>query len=183
MEVIPRPQQTDNNANQELQESHLRSLPSFINLQYTFQTQTREYFVLDHVDSQRNLASMYKSHGPFRHDVVVFLAAELLIALEYLHAHNTVYCELNMKKVFIDVQGHVKLSRTMSNPFQWTGDECFYCNSAQSNCQNEHHGSALVSKEDICHDWVTLGGLLCKLLTGKCPLSDVSKEGRNERRG
>ena len=43
-------------------------------------------------------------------DKVSFYAAELILALEYMHAHGVMHRDLKSENVLIDRRGHVKLT-------------------------------------------------------------------------
>jgi serine/threonine protein kinase len=57
-------------------------------------------------DLRRQLRSKHK----FSEEEARFYAAEVLIAMECLHANNFVYRDLKPENVLLDAEGHIKLS-------------------------------------------------------------------------
>jgi serine/threonine protein kinase len=46
----------------------------------------------------------------FEEDVARFYAAEILIAVEYLHKNKIIYRDLKPENILIDLEGHIKLT-------------------------------------------------------------------------
>jgi len=44
------------------------------------------------------------------YDIVRFYTAEVIIALEYVHAQNVMYRDLKPENILIDIDGHIKLT-------------------------------------------------------------------------
>lgn len=51
-----------------------------------------------------------RDDGPWPDDVVSFYAAEILLALEYLHGVDILYRDLKTENVILDWKGHVRLT-------------------------------------------------------------------------
>ena len=99
-------------------------------------------------------------------EAVTFLAAEILVAISALHTHHTTYNSLDLDNVILDITGHVKLQRELSNPQNWVRSECLGC---RQNVVCRYHKEANVGKEFIAKDWMDFAVLLCLLLTGSVP--------------
>ena len=46
----------------------------------------------------------------FKEEVVKFYAAEVIIALDYLHQQNIIYRDLKPDNILLDKDGHIKLT-------------------------------------------------------------------------
>lgn len=93
-------------------EKHVMSLlnHSFITkLLYSFQDQRYIYFVLEYACGGELFTRM-KKMGNFSDIQCQFYAAEIILALEYLHSKNIVYRDLKPENILIDRAGHVKLA-------------------------------------------------------------------------
>ena len=56
------------------------------------------------------LFSHLRRAGRFSNDVSKFYAAEITMALEYLHAKNIVYRDLKPENLLLDDRGHIKIT-------------------------------------------------------------------------
>lgn len=48
--------------------------------------------------------------GEKNENIAKFYLAEIIIALEFVHAQNVIYRDLKPENVLIDIDGHIKLS-------------------------------------------------------------------------
>lgn len=53
---------------------------------------------------------MLRRNKKFPEEVAKFYAAEILLALEYLHARNIIYRDLKPENILLDQSGHIKLT-------------------------------------------------------------------------
>lgn len=56
------------------------------------------------------LFSHLRRAGRFNNEVTKFYAAEIVLALEYLHSLNIVYRDLKPENLLIDSTGHIKIT-------------------------------------------------------------------------
>ncbi|CAI2373711.1 unnamed protein product [Moneuplotes crassus] len=82
--------------------------PFVIKMNDCFQSKERVYFVLDFA-SGGSLRFHYNKKKKFPLDSVRFYAAEIFMALEYLHSSGYMYRDLKMENILLDAQGHIKL--------------------------------------------------------------------------
>ena len=75
---------------------------------YSFQTDTKLYFVLEYVEGG-DFTKVFFAKGRLKEDWVRFYSAEIILALEYLHKNNIIYRDLKSRNIMLDGDGHVKL--------------------------------------------------------------------------
>ena len=83
--------------------------PFIVSLEYAFQTKDKLYIALEYVgggDIFQHL-SMAETFPEAR---TQFYAAEIFLALEFLHSKNIIYRDLKPENVLVDVDGSIKLT-------------------------------------------------------------------------
>ncbi|XP_049586938.1 serine/threonine-protein kinase Sgk2b [Syngnathus scovelli] len=83
--------------------------PFLVGLHYSFQTPNMLYFVVDYVNGGELFYHLQRE-GPFPESRAAFYAAEMAMALGYLHALDIVYRDLKPENILLDSEGHVKLT-------------------------------------------------------------------------
>jgi len=83
--------------------------PFLIHLHYAFQSSSHLFFVMDFIGGG-DLSFHLKREERFSEDVVRFVAAELVVAIDYLHSNNVVYRDLKPENILIDSEGHICLT-------------------------------------------------------------------------
>eukprot|EP01132_Coremiostelium_polycephalum_P009310 gene9310-11412_t len=139
--------------------------PFIVKLFATFKTSQYLYFIMEYV-GKGELFNYIRLEGPFEETIAKQIAAELVIALEYLHQQNIIYRDLKPENVLIDRTGHIKLAdfgfakriddKTMSmcGTIDYMSPEIML---------GKGHGKAA--------DWWSLGVLIYELLEGCPPFS------------
>lgn len=84
------------------------SCPYVIRCYGSFQDPTFVYLVLEYVPGGE-LHRLIYHRKQFSHDMAVFYAAELLIALEKLHEQSIMYRDLKPENILIAADGHVRI--------------------------------------------------------------------------
>ncbi|KAM8826623.1 serine/threonine-protein kinase Sgk2b isoform 1-T1 [Synchiropus picturatus] len=83
--------------------------PFLVGLHFSFQTPHALYFVLDFVNGGE-LFYHIQREGTFSEPRAAFYAAEVTLALGYLHSLNIVYRDLKPENILLDSEGHVMLT-------------------------------------------------------------------------
>eukprot|EP00960_Hanusia_phi_P003886 114537-Hanusia_phi.AAC.2 len=83
--------------------------PFIVQLHYAFQTANRLCFVMDFVNGGE-LFSYIAREKHFPEPRARFYAAEIILALEYLHKMNIIYRDLKPENILLDDKGHIRLT-------------------------------------------------------------------------
>jgi len=78
-------------------------------MHYAFQSPDRFFFALDYVNGGDLYYHLKKKHR-FNEKEARFYAAELILALDYLHEKGFIYRDLKPENILLDSEGHVKLT-------------------------------------------------------------------------
>ncbi|KIX06094.1 cAMP-dependent protein kinase type 2 [Rhinocladiella mackenziei CBS 650.93] len=83
--------------------------PFLITLWGTFQDSKNLYMVMDFIEGGE-LFSLLRKSQRFPNPVAKFYAAEVTLALEYLHGQNIIYRDLKPENLLLDRHGHIKIT-------------------------------------------------------------------------
>ncbi|KAL6241367.1 cAMP-dependent protein kinase catalytic subunit [Rhinocladiella similis] len=83
--------------------------PFLITLWGTFQDSKNLYMVMDFIEGGE-LFSLLRKSQRFPNPVAKFYAAEVTLALEYLHEQNIIYRDLKPENLLLDRHGHIKIT-------------------------------------------------------------------------
>eukprot|EP00475_Leptophrys_vorax_P042518 TRINITY_DN80123_c0_g1_i1.p1 TRINITY_DN80123_c0_g1~~TRINITY_DN80123_c0_g1_i1.p1 ORF type:complete len:402 (+),score=95.02 TRINITY_DN80123_c0_g1_i1:143-1348(+) len=147
------------------------SHPFIVDFYGTFQDQNRVYMIMEYVIGGE-LFSQLRSAGRFSNDTSRFYAAEIVLALQYLHKFNIVYRDLKPENLLLDKEGHIKITdfgfAKIVEDRTWT-----LCGTpeylAPEIIQSKGHGKAV--------DWWALGILIYEMLAGYPPFYDENPFG------
>jgi len=145
--------------------------PFIVNLYASFQDEKNLYMLMEYVIGGE-LFSQLRKVGRFSNDTSRFYAAEIVLALEYLHERNIVYRDLKPENLLIDKDGHMKITdfgfAKHVEDRTWT-----LCGTpeylAPEIIQSKGHGKAV--------DWWALGILIYEMLAGYPPFYDENPFG------
>ncbi|KAG0185654.1 hypothetical protein DFQ28_009021 [Apophysomyces sp. BC1034] len=141
----------------------------------TFQDHQNLYMVQEYVIGGEVFRHLRRA-GRFSNDMTRFYAAEIVLAIEYLHSKNIIYRDLKPENLLLDAQGHIKItdfgfSKTVEDrTFTLCGTPEYL---APEIIQSKGHSKAV--------DWWSLGILCFEMLAGYPPFYDDNHFGIYER--
>lgn len=148
--------------------------PFIVGLTMAFQTSDKLFFVLDYCAGGELFFHLGKV-GRFPEDRARFYAAQITLALEYVHSLDIIYRDLKPENVLLDHEGNVRLTdfglskegvnhpSTGANSFCGTPEYI-----APEVLLRQGHGRAV--------DWWSLGALLFEMVTGLPPFYSRNRE-------
>jgi len=83
--------------------------PFLIRMWGTFQDSRNLFMVMDYIEGGE-LFSLLRKSQRFPNPVAKFYAAEVTLALEYLHSHDIIYRDLKPENILLDRNGHIKIT-------------------------------------------------------------------------
>jgi serine/threonine protein kinase len=148
----------------EIKRSHLCDLdhPFIVKLQHAFQTKDKLYLVMDLLIGGELMFHL-KNGEVFNEKRARFYAAEILLALEYLHGKDIIYRDLRSENVMIDKEGHICLTefglgRTIETEYWYVGTPEYF---SPQVLRGEGHDKSI--------DLWSFGVLLYEMLVGIPP--------------
>ncbi|KAG9290589.1 hypothetical protein G9A89_020959 [Geosiphon pyriformis] len=149
--------------------------PFIVNLFCTFQDDRNLYMLLEYVIGGELFSHLRKA-GRFSNDVTRFYAAEIILAIEYLHSKDIIYRDLKPENLLLDSRGHVKITdfgfakKVEDRTWTLCGTPEYL---APEIIQSKGHGKAV--------DWWALGILIFEMLAGYPPFFDDNPFGIYEK--
>lgn len=78
--------------------------PFLVNLNYSFQTADKLYFIMDYVNGGELFYHLQKEHK-FAPERAKFYCAEIVLGLEYLHNSGVIYRDLKPENILLNGDG------------------------------------------------------------------------------
>jgi serine/threonine protein kinase len=82
--------------------------PFLVGMEYLFQNDMRLYFVMPFVRGGE-LYKVFSSQKRFKEEQVIFYAAQMTIAIGYLHMKGIVHRDLKLENILLDQEGYLKI--------------------------------------------------------------------------
>lgn len=150
-----------------------RGHPFIIKGHCCFQNSNKLFHVMEYVKGQ-DLFYHLERNGRFSEEMAKFYAAEIVLALLFLHKHKVIYRDLKLDNVMLDPEGHCKLlDFGMSKKFEEFGE------TTQTFCGTPSYISPEVIRQSsysFSVDWWSLGVLCFEMLAGYSPFSSDNDE-------
>ncbi|XP_067889245.1 cAMP-dependent protein kinase catalytic subunit PRKX isoform X2 [Heterodontus francisci] len=140
--------------------------PFLIKLYWTHHDERFLYMLMEYVPGGE-LFSYLRNLGRFNNSTGLFYSAEIVCAIEYLHAKDIVYRDLKPENILLDREGHIKLTdfgfakKLVDRTWTLCGTPEYL---APEVIQSKGHGRAV--------DWWALGVLMFEMLSGYPPFFD-----------
>ena len=146
--------------------------PFLIRLKYAFQTDKNVYLVMPFIPGGE-LFHQLQLQGMLLEDTARFYAAEMVLALEHLHASGIIHRDLKPENILIDTSGHIVLT-DFGLAKEMKDDDA-----ATTICgTNEYMAPEMIRGQayNQAVDWWALGALVYEMVTGKPPFRHGNKK-------
>jgi serine/threonine protein kinase len=148
--------------------------PFIVGMHMAFQSRDKLYFVLDYCAGGELFFHLGRI-GKFSEARSRFYAAEIILAIDYVHSLDIVYRDLKPENVLLTAEGHISLTdfglskEGISNSSSGANSFCGTPEYLAPEILNRQgHGRAV--------DWWSLGALLYEMLTGLPPFFCQDRE-------
>jgi len=144
--------------------------PFLVQLLTFFPTKESLCYVMEYVEGGtiRSLLSRLKR---FNEDMVRFYAAEIILALNFLHKCDIVHRDIKPENVLLDRDGHCKLAH-----FEMCKIGMFTWSRTSGECGTEPYMAPEIHQGHLCGpevDCWSVGCMMYEMMLGKCRLSKV----------
>ncbi|KAI8646229.1 camp-dependent protein kinase 3 [Parasitella parasitica] len=141
------------------------SHPFLVKLWGSFQSETHVFLVMDYIPGGE-LFRQLRKEKKFTEDEAKFYAAEVVLAIEYLHGIDVAYRDLKPENILVDRHGHIKITdfgfakRVIGRTWTVCGTPDYL---APEIIRSQGYTKAV--------DWWSLGILIYEMLAGSPPFT------------
>nr|UAD82013.1 serine/threonine-protein kinase [Dugesia japonica] len=147
--------------------------PFMTQLKYSFTTSDCLCFVMEYVNGGEIYYHLSKARK-FTEERTKFYAAEILLAIGYLHSQNVIYRDLKLENLLLDCEGHIKLT-----DFGLCKEEMCYGAFTKTFCGTpEYLAPEVLLDNDYSRsvDWWGLGVVMYEMMCGRLPFYSTDHE-------
>ncbi|XP_061730941.1 protein kinase C delta type-like [Nerophis ophidion] len=147
--------------------------PFLTHLYATFQSKEHLFFVMEYLNGG-DLMFHIQDKGRFDLVRTIFYAAEIVVALQFLHSKGIIYRDLKLDNVMLDKDGHIKIA-----DFGMCKDNVFEAVRASTFCGTPDYIAPeilLGQKYTFSVDWWSFGVLVYEMLIGQSPYQGDSED-------
>ncbi|CAD8139295.1 unnamed protein product [Paramecium pentaurelia] len=149
--------------------------PFIVRLKYAFQTNSHIYFVMEYIAGGEFYKILNQVKTGLPENVVKFVAAEVVLALEYLNTKlKVIYRDLKPENLLLTTSGHVKLTDFGLATMRRENGEKSYTVAGTA----EYLAPEIVNKSGHSYEvdiW-TLGILIYEMINGFTPFRDSNND-------
>jgi len=141
--------------------------PFLVNLNYSFQTSDKLYFVMDYINGGELFYHLQKDHK-FTPDRAKFYCAEIALGLEYLHNSGVIYRDLKPENILLNADGHICLTDFGISKEGLLAEDsrtATFCGTPEYLAPEVLEGKGYTKAVD----WWSFGTLMYEMLTGLPP--------------
>ncbi|KAK2950114.1 putative Ribosomal protein S6 kinase alpha-6 [Blattamonas nauphoetae] len=140
-----------------------------VNLVSSFQTQSNFYLIMQ-FQAGGDLYSFLTAMGYFSEEVAKQYLCEIVLAVEFLHAHNIVHCDLKPDNLLIGADGHLRLT-----DFGMSFEAIFHIRGTPDYIAPEIIQASPYSTT-FSVDWWAVGIIFFEMLSGSTPFNASTRD-------
>jgi len=141
--------------------------PFLVNLNYSFQTSDKLYFIMDYINGGELFYHLQKEHK-FTPERVRFYSGQIALGLEYLHNSGVIYRDLKPENILLTEEGHICMTDFGISKEGLAADNdrtATFCGTPEYLAPEVLEGKGYTKAVD----WWSFGTLMYEMLTGLPP--------------